>query len=636
MAQKSASLALESWRRAAVSQAALRCAEAQVDRLGRGHAARSLLRTWRQATGRVQKLQALAAQKDNAAVRQAFYAWHTACRARALLRSLEDAAATAAVLSLQRRVLAALQSHAASVRLVELPNSHPVMLAAASHRHRRTLGRSFASWRTCSEQGALSRESVRLLLTAERQARSVQCSFAAWRSAARAQRAEREEERQGFAARTVLLSRKALDGWRKHCRWAAASSAATTQFQLLHRRQELRRAMDAWTSWHSHLVQIRAEQAAKTLHTLLTAWQAGVAWQVAEEKANAKAHAADTQTLRAALWGWQDATKQAKQLSWRARRSQTVLGKRRLLMAFASWRHGTLTARIADLTTQIADLAMAQQSALLASAEHEARAVELDHARVVAERCVGEQRNNLQAMTLALQAAKDMAAEHQAAMEAAHLKCAEAEERRVEALRAANGIVQAEQQARCTAEAAACWAESLREAAVAAAQADRDAAVSAALAAATEASAEAAAATERCHAAEERAARAEDAAAAAAEELQRMSEREQAANSACVRLAEDVRQLQEATDDATARLDRAVHEIQALQAARAGLQREVRGLKEELGSEERLRHAAEAAKEVAEADARAALRQAQRLADMVEQHIADRYRSGGGLPWPSL
>lgn len=574
------------------------------------------LAAWRRATERSKKMAALELQKTQRVRFQLFSTWNNYTKSALLLRTLNTAAIAASKFTVMQRTFSAWRATAAHLKyqvVAELSENDPRVHLASKISEQRYLTLPFQAWKTHTQTIITNNEALIVFCVAQRQSRILKEAFAIWRETTEIRREESHEILCGIAARKVVFSRQMLRAWQRATRRARALAIAEAAATRAAKRSLLAKMLDAWidcknkSAEEAGIIQKIEEFEAFEAH------QRDLAFDAAKKKAESRAFIAAVALQRHVFSTWRTELAYNKHIdaisTWCASSTRRQL----LLRSLGSWRTAVYSDQVVELAHQ-----KGQMEASLRAASSEIASKEQDIEEVNASRWQALSRVEELEETVAAVEDQLAAAAREASLLKERLQKAEdakidAEQFEEQAVRGAEAAVAVEQQARRAAEEACQQA-----------QEERDRALLSALLSGSEATA----ALEACKVAEQRAQAAEESRVEAEIVAIEALESVETAASACECLAEEATGLHIALNEAnqryTALQERylvATETIDTLKEAKERYLEEKIGLKQQLKAVQQRWSDAEEAKEVAESEAHVAMRQSQRLAEVLEQHV---------------
>ena len=556
---------------------------------------------WRKAALRSQRIDELVQRRKKALMLRVLRQWQSYTRSAVLLAAMEAAATAAASFTLVGRAFASWLKVAKVYHQVDLPSDSTIMLTATAGHYRHVIKRAFSAWKECAHASSTTRKALVILTRAQRESSLLGAFFTQWRIVAQEKKEKRAENQRGTALRAALLMRKALLGWQRQTQKSTALAAAEGAASRIYRRILLSRALQAWLVI---LVDCADERAARKRRE--------TAFIIAEQRALQRQTIASVALLREALVAWRCSVVSEKHLQALATWSTSAGCRYLQSRVFGIWRAYTLEQRVVSLDEQINEL---EEVLGGASKELGFRETQLGTVKELRRDALSQAEELTQELIAAreeLEYLRHETGELQRKLASAETQRSVAEQLSDEAIEAAQSAALAERRARVAAQEVILSADSERDAA---------------LITAREARLEAAAAKDVCTEAKQRAQAAEEGRAEA--ELVAMKAMEDASTAAetCEILAEESSNLKEALEGSQRRnqnlitqLEFALNELKELKTASESLKLEEATLRTKAIRLERKLRLAEEAKSEAEDDAHAAIRQANQLADMLEQH----------------
>jgi hypothetical protein len=571
---------------------------------------------WRRAARRSKKLDALELQKQQRIRFHVFSNWNRYTKSAMFLRTLNTAAVASAKFAIMQKMFAAWRSTSAHLKyeiLSELSENDPRVHLAAEILQQKYLKSPFHAWRDRTHAEITNNEALVVFSRAQRECGTLKEAFAVWRETTGVHREESNELSCGVAARKVVFSRQVLRAWQRATRRATAVAIAEAAATRTTNRSLLAKTLAAWVNVRNKSVEDALIMQNMEECEALEAQQREIALRAAEEKAENRAHLGLLVLQRHVFTTWRTEVAYTKHIdaisTWCASSARRHL----LLKSLGSWRRVVFSDQVQELAHEKGQIEASLRAATSEMASKEQEIEELIVTRLQALSRVEE----LEEIVVDLEDRLDAAA-REAALLAERAQQAEdarlaAEEFEQQAILGAESAVAEEQQARRDAEIACQQAHAERE------KARKSALLS---------QSEAAAALEACRLAEQRAQAAEesrvDAEIVAIDALESV----EAASAACERLVEEATGLHIALNEANQRYTSLQEQftvttetINTLKSAEERYVEEQTALKKQLKTVQQRWKDAEEAKEIAESDAHVAMRQSQRLAEILEQHV---------------
>ena len=204
------------------------------------------------------------------------------------------------------------------------PKARQAALASAHHQ-RCAMAAAFRAWSeylSGQRQAALDASDARLACLA--------VELETWRRNAREQRRERELERRAAAARSVLLTRRGWEGFRKAAEGRRARFQAAAGAEALRRAALQRSALLAWRRGAQLSISERAQRAQQ------------------EQAAQALLRVRQERLLLGALSLWAAAAADARRRAARLEAFSAAASRRTVRRAFQGWRVGALGSQLAQ------------------------------------------------------------------------------------------------------------------------------------------------------------------------------------------------------------------------------------------------------------------------------------------------
>ncbi|KAL4442948.1 hypothetical protein ABPG77_008439 [Micractinium sp. CCAP 211/92] len=590
---------LRCWRKAATLSAHLSSLQWHAGAFHRHRLLREWLARWRLATQRSRLLAERQRQRQRQRVLAAWQAWRAHCRECMVQRGLQAAAGLHHEGALLRRCLEAWHGAAAAHRQMDLPAGHPAMQAAVGLRRASLLHSCFRGWRGYMSDTVLPRLAAVQLRAAACEHR-LRCLVKHWRLAVQESKQERMAVMHAaFCGQRLLLR----CGWRAWCQAVHDKQQRRQAKQLAEqhcRSWLLALGWSGWLGWTALCRDAQQRQAARTQASVFKAWRSAA--KAAEKRRLAELfdRRRRQRRFRAALAAWRQSAAARRAQHGQLARARALLARRLLGRVVAGWRRATLAGKLYCALEAVHSLQGAVERARL-EADLKAQQIEsLNSVRVTVEGTSETLSLQVSSLDAELAAAQRQVAELQAAAHAAQQEHAAV----AAVLQQAHAAAVAAREESDAALAARQGAEAERDAAVAGRQAAERRAEEAEGKAQSAAAAATAAAVEAIEA------------AAAVEELSR--EREaleaqlEAARAECVAITAHLEEARSERADLGGRLERAQAEAQQAAAHLAALQGERSRLLQE-------RDHADEAMVAAVAEQQAALKQAERLAQLCEE-----------------
>jgi hypothetical protein len=574
------------------------------------------LAAWRLSTQRSKKLDALYLQKRYRARFQVFSAWESYTKSSALLRTLNTAAVEAAKFSLMQKTFAAWRSTTADLKQQigsELPRNDPRVHEAAEIFHKKYHITPFQAWRNCAQSQSMQNKALVVLSAAQREARILKEAFALWRDVTAMQLEEFNEFSCGVAARNVLLKSQTLRGWQKYTRKSTAEAVAVATALGASRRGMLSKTFTAWDDYCAEQSNKRSEEAHIEECEALAAKQRERAFRQAEEKAESRATIVSLALQRHIFSIWRTEVSYNKHVDAISTWCASSMRRQLLLRSLGGWRSVIFSNQVEELAHQKGQVEASLRTSFSDIALKNQEIEEVNVSRLQALSRVEELEDNLIELedNVAVVAREaSLLAERLQESEDARLA---AKEYKVQAVLGAEAAVATEQEARRAAEIACQRAQKERDDALSRARLSQS---------------EATNAMKACQIAENRAQDAEESRIEAEIVAIEALESVEAAAAACERLAEECAGLHIALNEATQRYNTlkeryaiATETIGTLEESQERCLLEQKDLKQQLKVvQQRWKDAVEE-KEIAESDAHVAMRQSQRLAEMLELNV---------------
>ena len=583
---------------------------------------------WRLAAHRCITINAIQHERASRGAVKVLRRWQMHTRAAVLLRALDAAAAAAASLNLTRRALLHWRKAADLHRQVELlPEESSVLATAAFSRTTRTVKNVFSAWKEGASAEASDSHALILLKHAEKEAACLQNVLQAWRTVTDASREAAVEARTTVAARKVILLRATLATWKRQTRRSAALDVHQSSLLAARRSSLLARCLSAWLSWHTDCT--AAKEAARDFEEMhsLEVQRHALCSLVSEQKAELRARGVQFAVLRHTFSAWRSIVQSQRRTA--AVQTWILSSQRRDLCrkVVACWKTGLLLIQVDRLSHTIDQLESLLRGAHAEILEKERM---MEAVQQAALHHADQSSIEIAENKAALSALHHEISKLQSKLSDAEAHLAAAQQESEKAMSAAQSAAEAERHA---------WEEERTQ---------RHAAATAAIECASTAAAASDVEVSRMKAAweraEQRAASADEDRVTAEMLAMEALESAESASAACDRLSEECAGLREALGEArhvnealrlqldslceemNTRSMRASEAVHALQAEAQGVLAREAALKKELAVTRRRWQEAEEARGVAESDAQVAVRQAQRLGDMLEQQQYHHHR----------
>jgi len=581
------------------------------------------LAAWRLATQRSKRLAGLELQRIHSIRFQLFSTWNYYTKSALLLRTLNKAAVATYKFTFMQRVFSAwcyTTAHLKYQGIAELSESDPRVQLAAEIFNQRCLASPFQAWKNRTQLTSTNNEALIIFSVAERQSQKLKRAFAVWRETTEIHREESHEVVCGVAARKVVFSRQVLRAWQRASRRATALAIAEATITRTSKRTLLAKTLSAWKDCRNKSAEeagiIKKIEEAEALE----AHRRNLAFSAAEKIAESRAYIAFVVLQRRIFTTWRTEVAYNKHIDAISTWSASSTRRQLLLRSLGSWRNAVYSDQVVELAHQKGQIeaSLRAESSEIASKEQEIE--EVNALRWQAVSRVEELEKTVAAAEDQLAAAAREAVLLEERLQKSEDAKTDAVELKEKAVLDAEAAVAYEQQARCTADEACQQA-----------QEERGKALSSALSS----SSEAAAALKACKVAEQRAQTAEESRVEAEIVAIDALASVEAAASACERLAEETTGLHIALNEANQRYNVlqerylvATETINTLKEAeeryveeQISLKQQIYRFSEQIETGQQRWRDAEEAKEVAESDAHVAMRQSQRLAEILEQHV---------------